>query len=94
MDEQKPSVGRIVHYYGSANVMANKGQPYPAIITHVWGACVNLFVFADGSNSAPFGIVAPGELITSVERRTKEGQERCWDWPAIEAAFPVATCEP
>ncbi len=46
--QHKPNVGRIVHYTppGAGN---GKGQPYPAVITHVVShECVNLAVAQDG----------------------------------------------
>jgi hypothetical protein len=62
---QKPSVGRIVHY--TPHPERGKGQPYPAIITHVWGdspdACVNLHVFGDGTTGA-----LSNPMVTSVTR--------------------------
>lgn len=73
---QKPSVGRIVHYQPPEYCVSakSKGQPYPAIITHVWGdRCVNLQVMIDGS----FGL--PGNLIpSSVLYGNGPGQ---WCWP-------------
>lgn len=46
MNEQKPSVGRIVHYqsYGTPNG-EYKSKPIAAVITEVFSdTCVNLFV--------------------------------------------------
>lgn len=69
--DQKPSIGRIVHYF--VNRAVKDGQPYPAIITHVFSeTCVNLFVFSDATY--PFD----GQLRSSVVRGDGPG---CWDWP-------------
>ena len=59
-----PTVGRVVLFYPPANVTraggkplrASKGQPFPALITHVWGAsCVNVAPLPDGT----FGELPP-----------------------------------
>lgn len=52
-----PTVGRVVLFYPGLTFTRNgrpiredKGQPYPAIITHVWGPeCVNIAPLPDGS---------------------------------------------
>lgn len=73
--DQKPSVGRIVHYTPPEEEVSPKGQAYPAIITHVFGdTCVNLHVFGDGS----FG--SPNHLPTSVSFDA-DGGVRTWRWP-------------
>lgn len=75
---QKPSVGRIVHYRPAFDDKMNsetKSQPYPAIITHVWGdECVNLSVFQDGS----YPLAGSSLAQTSVSKG--EG-DRSWSWP-------------
>lgn len=74
---QKPTVGRIVHYR-SDRPQDPKGQPYPAVITHVWSdQCVNLHVLGDGS----FPLVRqspPHAMPTSVMLGNEPGQ---WSWP-------------
>lgn len=85
MPEQKPSVGRIVHFKVGENVVR------PAIITQVWNDdCLNLAVFPDGTNDG-VAVEWPNRSlcgldggymgawwITSVMR----GQGvRQWDWP-------------
>jgi len=59
-----PTVGRVVLYYPGENILGpdnrpirtTKQQPYPAIITHVWGSdCVNIAPLPDGS----FGTIGP-----------------------------------
>lgn len=71
--DQKPSVGRIVHYRPANDY--GKGQPYPAIITHVFGdTCVNLEVF---DHDAPI-TEGQGRYPTSVT--LGEGL-RSFQWP-------------
>lgn len=67
--EQKPSVGRIVHYFGC------KGDPpLPGIITAVHSdECVNLKVFDDGGND---------QFFSSLTKKENEESTTCWDWPA------------
>lgn len=75
-----PTVGRIVNYWPKADKA--KDQPYPAIITHVWGPnVVNLHKFGDGS--FPHGENA---MQTSVSRcESDEPVAGCWSWPPISA---------
>ena len=75
-----PTVGRIVHY---TPMGAGKGgQPYPAVITHVWtDTCVNLHVLADGSHELSQVDVLPA----SVTLATEPGQPRSWSWPQMAA---------
>lgn len=76
--EPLPTVGRIVHYTPQADPRGerNKGQPYAAVITHVWGPeVVNLHVFNDGS----FPLWdSDANRPTSVQRGTGQGT---WSWP-------------
>lgn len=70
----KPTVGRVVLYTPMDNGGESKGQPYPALITHVWSdTCVNLFVCNDGS----FGFDTGNMLPTSVTLGTGP---RTWAW--------------
>lgn len=70
-----PTVGRIVHYEPVESV--GKGQPYPAIITHVWGpTCVNLNVIDDGSYPSKFNA-----KVTSVMLSDTPAAGR-WNWPS------------
>lgn len=85
----KPTIGRIVHYWpGNLDDRApKKGQPYPAVITHVHSDdCVNLTVFND--NSFPLGgKFSPPHTITSVCKWNgvdKPDGLSVWDWPARE----------
>src|SRR5262245_31482527 len=79
----RPTVGRVVHYWPSLNQdrvdpRSSKGQPYVALITHVWSdTCVNLAVQNDGS----FPLRAEALTPTSVNL-VPDGQKvldgRCW----------------
>lgn len=77
---QKPSVGRIVHYTPQEPAgNGTKGQPYPAVITHVWSdTCVNLNVLNDGSFT-----LSRDECPTSVNLATDPDNPspRTWSWP-------------
>ena len=84
MSEQKPSVGRIVHYH-PGDQEDRKGQPYPAVITHVWSdTCVNLETMNDGSFPLRIGSTGmdveknPTSVCLANEGQT-EG--RRWEWP-------------
>lgn len=73
--DQKPSVGRIVHYNSA------KGEVLPALITRVWnedpGTC-NLTVFTDGTDED--GAVATTVRKTSVVPG-EPGEAGKWNWP-------------
>ncbi len=74
--EQKPTVGRIVHYHpteaekqqiGGGNTDAD---PLPAVIVRVWSdTCINLKVLTDGPNDL---------WITSA---MLDGGAHTWEWP-------------
>lgn len=77
---QKPSMGRIVHY-----VMTHQrgsGQPFeecPAIITRVWSdTCVNLHLLRDHDQS--HHDQQQGDKPTSV-MFDEAGAPRSWHWP-------------
>jgi hypothetical protein len=66
MAEQKPSIGRLVHFQPTT-----EGAKAPAIITAVHSdTCVNLRVFSDDDH--------PIERVTSVVQGTGA---RSWSWP-------------
>lgn len=66
--EQKPSVGRVVHYVSSL------GQHWAAIITHVWSdSCVNLAVFdSNGVASNATSVCYDGDALPPAYT---------WHWP-------------
>jgi hypothetical protein len=81
--QQKPTVGRIVHY-----VMPNgrsKGETRPAIVVRVWQPCgeamplVQLQVFTDGSNDGPE--YASGLAWKTSVHYDSEGAPDSWRWP-------------
>lgn len=77
MGEQRPTIGRIVHYRVSdhdgseiRNNAVGPGEVLPAIVTRVWSAIsVQLRVFCDGPTDA---------WKTSVLLGEEPGQ---WSWP-------------
>ena len=70
-EEQKPSIGRIVHYqrHGSPDG-THKAEPSPAIITQVFenGDC-QLFV------------MNPNGLYHNRSAYSAEPKPGCWSWP-------------
>lgn len=81
--EQKPTIGRIVHYHttdadttyfesqSNAWKTHNKGGKLPAIITAVWSDnCINVQVIVDG--------VGPNLWKTSILEGVLPGM---WTWP-------------
>jgi hypothetical protein len=91
MDEQKVTVGRIVHF-----VMPDGKTHRPAIVTHDWGGCVQLQVFLDGTNEEcyrkEYGEFCPSKAEqergiawrTSVHQDETEKGDRTWHWPERE----------
>lgn len=82
-EQQKPSVGRIVHYYLDEPNRSPHKPFYPAVITHVWDdQRVNLHVFDDGTNRLG-GTDLPTSVVYGV---TREGDPeppptQFWTWP-------------
>lgn len=76
--DQKPTVGRIVHYFpqsGEFGVHSNSTSPLAAVIVAVWGdECVNLKVFCDGPHDH--------WLTSRLRRSAGSGDAGQWDWPA------------
>lgn len=70
--QQKPSVGRIVHFYMTPVV-----RPLPAMIQRVWSdTCVNLTVFADDGSTF---LATSIDLAMSIEGDTSG--RKAWVWP-------------
>lgn len=83
----KPTVGRIVHYWPGNGIAPDKGQPFPAMVTHVFSDdCVNLTVFNDGS--FPWGGQHGNPItVTSICQWNGTGKPdgmNVWTWPARE----------
>lgn len=69
---QKPSVGRIVHYWEPG-----RDAPLAAIITRVWNdTCVNLEVFGSVQELGP-----AEKFPTSVVLSSEPHSGRTWEWP-------------
>lgn len=86
--EQKPSVGRIVHYRPMVATADNKGQPYPAVITHVFSdTCVNLSVLNDGSHPLSQNMLQPTSVMLGTEPRS-------WSWPPMVGRPPAPSAPP
>jgi hypothetical protein len=86
--DQKPSVGRIVHYYPSESLGGKvpcrgcKAQPWPAIITHVWdNGLVNLRIMDDAlfSLGHPTATPAMARVLLGDPETTRD--RSCWCWP-------------
>jgi hypothetical protein len=83
--QQKPSIGRIVHFVQDNPPRYGEGTVHlPAVITAVWSdTCVNLQVFTDGSNSEIDGTnFQHAKWVTSA---TLDGSDSphpgTWHWP-------------
>lgn len=74
MPQQKPSLGRIVHYRAASSKEVWSGADvHAAIVTRVWSdRCVNLKVLPDGG---------PVFDKTSVEIEDEPEQAGRWSWP-------------
>lgn len=72
---RSPRVGDVVQYEPGSPIAPNKGQPFPAVVTHVWSdTCVNLNVLNDGSFNAP------AVLATSVLRSNDPDKPNPGSW--------------
>jgi len=69
MDQQKPSVGRVVHYYGHPG----QKEPWAAFVTKVHGDfCINVAGFNDGGT----------QFSQSSATYSEEPSVSCrWVWP-------------
>lgn len=74
MDRQEPTVGRIVHLYGT------NPEPWAAVITRVWDDSprrfVDLFVWPPGA-----GVGYPQNAVPYGETEPPEGHHTRWAWP-------------
>lgn len=80
MENQKPTVGRIVHY--KLRQGANKGETRPGVIVRVWdNDCVQLKVLLDEANDHDAETFASSCLrADSPLAKDPEGLG-CWSWP-------------
>lgn len=73
---QRPSIGRIVHFYATwlEDFQPNGNGPYAAIVTRVHSDnCVDL---------QPFGAPGAREVQSSVvEKASAQGASAWWEWP-------------
>jgi hypothetical protein len=87
MSQQKPSIGRIVHYVLPDG--RHPGEVRAAIITRVWGdTCVNLQVFIDGKNDYddPQNIDHTWKTSAILGSETQSGH---WFWPPFVKPIPA-----
>lgn len=78
MPDQKPSIGRIVHYRPPEGINGGPANVRPAIVVNVFGegTIVNLHVFTDPINDTPLA----AEHQCSVDF-SEESKARSWCWP-------------
>lgn len=86
-----PSVGRIVHYHpadthgktaSEAGLRVRKGQPYAAIVTHVWSdTCVNLRVIDDATYLLGSGSALPSVSSCTLGDPASPPEHGYWSWP-------------
>jgi len=75
MEEQKPTVGRIVLFEPASDDLEARsnslvrGEKLPAVIVRVWGTSVNLRIFNDGDGVLWRTSVSFGD------------GPRTWNWP-------------
>lgn len=80
MNEQKPTVGRIVIYNTTEKerealsmLSNNSSKQLPAVVVGVWGeSCINVKVMVDGNHADLWK--------TSINNGDAEGN---WNWPVI-----------
>lgn len=87
MSTQRPTVGRIVHYYHTANDVEGK-CPNAALVTHVWSdECVNLEVAPNGYHIQPGQRDAVDGVVERVRTSvpySDEPKPGHWCWPPRE----------
>ncbi len=75
----KPTVGRIVNF-------VQNGVTYAALVVKVWSdTCVNLHVFANGSDPITPGALDQHSIAHSVPLKTPVNTEWSWHWPTTGA---------
>lgn len=80
MEQQTPSIGRIVHYV--LNAGRNAGEHRPAIIVRVWpGDLVNLQVFPDSNEDGTSNDCLPVPMWQTSIRFDADGANHTWHWP-------------
>lgn len=81
MPEQKPSVGRIVHFFpgdNPENALPNNMEFAPAIITQCWGGDIaNMTIFVASHNEE----VRKGWSVHHKDALQQEGSPY-WVWPS------------
>lgn len=85
MSTQRPTIGRIVHFYATTNDVEGK-CPNAAMVTHVWSdECVNLDVAPNAYHCAPFSDGEINRAPTSAPY-SDEPKPGHWSWPPREPA--------
>lgn len=81
MSEQKPTIGRSVHYV--LNEGPHAGEHRPAVIVRTWsGNLVNLQVFPDSDEDGTSNDCLPVPMWkTSVDLDETGERQRSWHWP-------------
>lgn len=76
MTDQKPSVGRVVHYYDRMSDNQNKPGPFPAIIAAVHSdTCCTLSVFMPWREAVFVASSNMRKDVAGVDPRNY------WEWP-------------
>lgn len=81
MSEQRPTIGRMVHYRGPGTANGQfQPSTYPAVITAVHtDTCVNLFVMTN------VGMMN----LTSIQLAEEADQPSRWSWPPYVPPKPA-----
>lgn len=83
MSEQKPSIGRVVHYV--LNEGRNAGEHRPAFVVKVWGdqpdSLVQLQVFTDSNPASDSNDCLPQVLWKTSVKLDADAAPGTWHWP-------------